>query len=224
MSVEEIKHSLLEYSETQQRAVTQQDYMSLIKFMPNYLGRPDKVYVTRSDEVLDPFKFFAYLLSIDINGYFIDPTVNAAFIHNLRLYLKKFKGLNDLVVIKKGLVANAIVECNILINRGYNASEVSYNALAKAKEFFGKDNWDFGKHFYTDDLLQHLVQNVEGILSVSSIRAKTPTAFSLSYPMNSYYNGLTYENKTRRYFIPQNTILEIRDLNKDIIINAEILK
>jgi hypothetical protein len=42
--------------------------------------------------------------------------------------------------------------------------------------------------------------------------------------MNSYYNGLTYENKTRRYFIPQNTILEVRDLNKDIIINAEVLK
>jgi len=135
MSIEEIKHSLLEHAETQQRAVTQQDYMSLIKFMPSYLGRPDKVFVTRSDEVLDPFKFYTYLLSIDNNGYFIDPTVNAAFIHNLRLYLKKFKGLNDLVIIKKGLVANAIVECNILINRGYNASEVAFNALAKAKEF-----------------------------------------------------------------------------------------
>jgi len=224
MSIEEIKNSLLQYSETQQRAVTQQDYMSLIRFMPTYLGRPDKVFVTRSDEVLDPFKFYAYLLSIDNNGYFIDPTSNAAFIHNLRLYLKRYKGLNDLVVIKKGLVANAIVECNILINRGYNASQVSYNAALKAKEFFKKDNWDFGKHFYTDDLLQYLMQNVEGIIGVSSIRAKTPTAFSSRYPMNSYYNGLQYEPKLKRYFIPQNTILEIRDLNKDIIINAETLK
>jgi len=69
-----------------------------------------------------------------------------------------------------------------------------------------------------------LVQSVDGVLSVSSIRAKTPTAFSLNYPMNNYYNGLKYEDKTKRYFIPQNTILEIRDLNRDIIINAEILK
>jgi len=44
------------------------------------------------------------MLSIDGSGYYYDPTKNPAFINNMRLYLKKYKGLNDLVVLKVGKI------------------------------------------------------------------------------------------------------------------------
>ena len=61
-------------------------------------------------------------------------------------------------------------------------------------------------------------------MSVHSVDAKTPTAFSTNYPMNTFYNGLKYEQKNRRYSVPENAIIEIRYPNEDIFIHAEQAK
>jgi len=140
LTIEEIKHLLMQRSETQKRAVTPQDYISIIQSMPSYLGRPDKIYVSRANEAIDPFKFFIYMLSIDKNGYYTDPTTNNAFIHNLKIYLKKYKSLNDLIILKKGNVANILINFNIIINKSYKVEEVSFNTIQYTKKFFAKEN------------------------------------------------------------------------------------
>ena len=224
MSIEEIKHSLIQRSETQKRAVTPQDYAALLDSLPGYLGRPDKIYVSRANESIDPFKFFIYLLSIDNNGYFIDPTTNAALNHNMRIYLKKYKALNDLVLIKKGNVANILINFNIIVNKNYKAEEVSFNTIQFTKKYFAKQNWDFGKHIYVDEFSDYIKQNVTGILSIGFLNIKTPNNYNNDYSMNSFYNGLTYDAKKRMYFVPSNAIIEVKYPNRDIIINTDIAR
>lgn len=224
LTIEEIKHLLMQRSETQKRAVTPQDYISIIQSMPSYLGRPDKIYVSRANEAIDPFKFFIYMLSIDKNGYYTDPTTNNAFIHNLKIYLKKYKSLNDLIILKKGNVANILINFNIIINKSYKVEEVSFNTIQYTKKFFAKENWDFGKHIYIDELSEYIRQNVNGIVSIGMLNIKTPIQDSSEYSMNSFYNGLTYDSKRRMYFVPSNTIIEVKYPNRDIIINADIAK
>jgi len=224
MTVEEIKHSLMNFGETQKRAVTQNDYAALLNSMPSYLGRPDKIAVSRANDSSDPFKFFIYLLSIDKNGYFIDPTTNQAIVKNLREYLKRYKGLNDLVVLKRGNVANIIVESKIMVHRDYNAKDVAYRAVQATKNYFKKNNWNFGQHIYVDEYIAYIMANVEGVINVHSFNVRTPTNFSTNYPQNAFYNGLRYEFKARRYFVPENAIIEVRYPNQDIFINAERMK
>jgi len=107
--------------------------------MPEYLGRPDKIYTTRSQSSIDSFKFDVYMLSINGDGHYFDPTKNPAFIHNMRLYLKKYKGLNDFVVLKSGKIMNVQIEFHINVHKDFQTTEVSYNTLAKTKEYFQKD-------------------------------------------------------------------------------------
>jgi len=56
------------------------------------------------------------------------------------------------------------------------------------------------------------------------LNIKTPIQDSSEYSMNSFYNGLTYDSKRRMYFVPSNTIIEVKYPNRDIIINADIAK
>ena len=140
LTIEEIKNSMLRSSETQKRAVTPQDYYALLMSMPSYLGRPDKIHVSRANESVDPFKFHIYLLSEDKSGYFINPTTNQAIVRNLRMYLKRYKALNDLVVLTYGRVANLIFESRIMVRAGYNTTDVTYKTLQETKKFFAKKN------------------------------------------------------------------------------------
>jgi len=223
LTTEEIKHYATSYGLNQKRAVTPTDYAGIILSMPEYLGRPDKIYATRSQSSADPFKFDVYMLSIDGDGHYFDPTKNAAFIHNMRLYLKKYKGLNDLIVLKSGKIINIQLEFDIVIGSGYSQNEVTYNVLARTKEFFEKDKWDFGKHFKVYDLINWIMKNVTGIISVSGIKVKRPPLSEITRYQTNYSNqSLEYDYKQNKYFIPSDSILEIKYPNSDIKINVDI--
>jgi len=224
LTTEEIKHYTVSYGLNQKRAVTPTDYAGIILSMPEYLGRPDKIYTTRSQSSIDSFKFDVYMLSINGDGHYFDPTKNPAFIHNMRLYLKKYKGLNDFVVLKSGKIMNVQIEFHINVHKDFQTTEVSYNTLAKTKEYFQKDKWDFGKHFDVFDFTNYLSKSVNGIVSISDVKLKRPAvADSDKYSLNFSNQPLNFDYKTNKYIIESDSILEIKYPNSDIKITVDVV-
>lgn len=222
LSTEELKHYTISYGLNQNRAVTPSDYSGIIMSMPEYLGRPDKIYTSRSLDTSDPFRIDIFMLSIDSNGNYFDPTKNPAFIHNMRLYLKKYKSLNDLIVLRAGKIINSIIQFDIQVSKNFRLQEVSYNALSFAKQYMAKENWYFGKHFECYDFMQYISNNVNGIISISNVKLNKPTNAN-NYPNNYSNQLLEFNHKENKYIVPTDSIIEIRNLDNDIIVNADIL-
>jgi hypothetical protein len=227
LTVEEIKHYAQAAGLSQKRCVTPPDYLGVILSMPEYLGKPSKVYATRSESSReDAFKFNVFMVDVDSTGYYFDPTKNAAFIHNMRLYLKKYKGLNDTVVLKSGKVINIKVEFDITIDKSFPQNEVSFNTLKWTKKYFNKDNWLFGQTIDVNDFFGYVQKNVDGLLSVNNLKIRRPFLAGTvnSYPMNTSTQELSFDYKKNQYEIPGDSIIEVRYMDDDIIVHANISK
>jgi len=67
------------------------------------------------------------------------------------------------------------------------------------------------------------MKNVTGIISVSGIKVKRPPLSEITRYQTNYSNqSLEYDYKQNKYFIPSDSILEIKYPNSDIKINVDI--
>ena len=95
-SIEELRNMISYNFASQNRAVTLNDYKSLIETMPSTYGAPAKVNVMEEDN-----KIKIKLLSYDENGNLID-TVSNTLKNNILNYLSEFRMINDYIEIQSG--------------------------------------------------------------------------------------------------------------------------
>jgi hypothetical protein len=227
LTIEEIKHYTKGQALSQKRAVTPNDYQAIVMSMPTYLGRPEKVHITRSDNATaDPFKFYLFLASVDADGYLYNSALNPAFVHNIRMYLKKYKGLSDLLVIKGGNIINFKLEFDVKVDYGTDLKVASFNILQASKSYLDITKWDFGQWFDTNDFYKYIRESVDNISTIKGLKLVFPNQTELDAGNYSQcgLNKINYNGELQRYEIPQDSILEMKHPGSDIIIHAEALK
>jgi hypothetical protein len=227
LTLEELKHHTKGQAVSQKRAVTPNDYQAIVMSMPSFLGRPEKVHLTRSNNAtVDPFKFYLYLASIDNNGYLYNSVLNPAFVHNIRMYLKKYKGLSDLIVIKGANIINAKIEIDVKVDYGVDLKTASYNVLQTIKSYFSLSKRDFGQWVDVNDLFKYIRDNVDNISSINNFKLVFPTATELDSGRYAQcgLNKLSFNGRLNRHTMPQDSILEIKYPESDIKVHIEALK
>ena len=223
-TVDELRMNSMAEFQTQNRTVTQQDYLARTLSMPGMYGKVTKAYVTRDDVTFanytaqnpadrDPILVSLYVLGLDFNGNLAAPSSN--LIVNLENYLQGYRMLTDAINIKSAYIINIGVNFDIAIKTHYNPQDVLTRALQAAKDYFNIDNWQINQPIVLTDLYTS-IDTIDGVLTVKNIQITNLSGVSNGYSKYSYdITGAT--NNEVIYPSLDPSIFEVKFPNTDII-------
>lgn len=219
-TVEEIRNMVAYNFAAQNRAVTLNDYKSMIETMPATYGAPAKVNVMEEDN-----KVRIKLLSYDENGALID-TVSETLKNNVLNYLANFRMLNDYIDIQSGEVIDLGLEVDLVINKNENAVDVIKSVIQQIISFFSISKRKMGDPLLVGDLNRE-IGNVSGVANVVDIRVfnKIGGNYSSAEVAQSYIDSNTREirQSDNTIYMKSNQIFQIRFPNSDIKIRTKTL-
>ena len=219
-TIEEIRNMVAYNFAAQNRAVTLNDYKSLIETMPSTFGAPAKVNVMEEDN-----KVRIKLLSYDENGNLTD-TVSNTLKNNILNYLSEFRMINDYLDIVSGEVIDMGLEVDLVIDKNTSQTDVIKTAIENIVAFFAIEKRKMGDPLFVGDLSKS-IGNVSGVVNVVDLRVfgKIGGEYSSSEVSQSYKNNATKEiqQSDNTIFMKSNQIFQIRFPNKDIKIRIKTL-
>ena len=161
-SLEEIRNYVSFNFSAQKRAVTVQDYESLIRNMPAQFGAPAKVAITENDN-----KILIQVLSYDSSGKLTN-LVSNTLKQNIANYLSNYRMMNDYISIFTAEVIDLSLDVSIILDSAQNSGQVITDVIDKISAYFNPQTRQLGQNVYLSEL-RSIVQNTNGILTVASI-------------------------------------------------------
>jgi hypothetical protein len=217
--LEELRGMIAYNFAAQNRAVTLNDYKSMIETMPSTYGAPAKVNVMEEDN-----KVRIKLLSYDENGNLTD-VVSNTLKQNIVSYLSEYRMINDYIDIVSGQVIDLGLQLDILLDKNQNQTEVLREVISATTEYFSIDKRKMGDPLFVGELMKE-VNNVPGVVNVIDVRVynKTGGEYSsskVSQTLDATTGLITQTDMT--VFMKSNQIFQIRFPNKDIQIRVKTL-
>ena len=212
-STEEVRNMVAFNFAAQKRAVTVNDYKSLIDTMPGKFGAPAKVAITESDN-----KITVQILSYDSTGK-LTQTVSNNLKTNLATYLSKFRMINDYISIDVAKVIDLAFDIYIVIESNVNQGQVITEVINQVSNYMAPENREMGENVNVSDV-RRLIQNTAGVISLSNLQVfnKVGGQYSTSETSQRYANKLTKEIQLidDNIFAEPTQIYQVRFDNKDI--------
>ena len=219
-TIEEIRNMVSYNFAAQNRAVTLNDYKSLIENMPSTYGAPAKVNVMEEDN-----KVKIKLLSYDENGNLTD-LVSSTLKNNILDFLSEYKMINDFIDIASGEVVDMRLEIDLAVNKNENQTDIIQTVIQNVTQYF-----DYGKRKMGDPLLvgglHNIIGNVSGVENVIEIRVYNNIGgqYSSAQVAQKYKDTQTKEIQQldNTIYMKSNQIYQIRFPNKDIKVRVKTL-
>ena len=209
ISVEEMKQRAKSHYAMQNRAVTKQDYESLVYNMPTKYGA-----VTRANIVNDPSssnrKISLYLVSQDNNGYLSQ--TNMITKENIKNWINQYKSLNDQVEIYDPKIVNFGIEFVVMVDKRFSQDAVLQACIDDLKSLFS-DKMYIGEPLYVTRIYERL-NRIDGVIDVRKVM--------INNKVNGSYSNVSLDldkilSKDGTYFkTPDNVILELKLPELDI--------
>jgi hypothetical protein len=217
--LEELRGMIAYNFAAQNRAVTLNDYKSMIETMPSTYGAPAKVNVMEEDN-----KVRIKLLSYDENGNLTD-VVSNTLKQNIVSYLSEYRMVNDYIDIVSGEVIDLGLQIDILLDKNQNQTEVLREIISATTAYFSIDKRKMGDPLFVGELMKE-VNDVPGVVNVIDVRVynKTGGEYSsakVSQTVDATSGLITQSDMT--VFMKSNQIFQIRFPNKDIQIRVKTL-
>jgi len=160
-TIEDIRQKLPAYLQTQNRAVTAQDYKTLCdQFATPYNGK-----VGKSTAVLRNYGCAANVVDIYVLAYdgSNGPPAGLAIAPNdlkvaLQDYLAGLQMVTDFVCIKDGVVTLVDVGIEVIMDKSYKKfqDQFTIKITNAVKTFFSLNNWDYGQTLRDSDIVKAL--------------------------------------------------------------------
>ena len=163
-------------------------------------------------EVNNPFAINMYVLGYDVNKKLTN--LNKTVKQNLKTYLSEYRMITDGVNIIDGFVVNIGCDFEISVYTNYNKTEVIANCLKEIQNYFDIDNWTFNKPINISEI-ELILANVEGVMSVPSVRIYNLCGGDGNYSLNRYNIDEATKGKIV-YPSLDPSIFEVKYPNKDI--------
>jgi hypothetical protein len=219
-TIEELRNMISYNFAAQDRAVTLNDYKSLIETMPSTFGAPAKVNVMEEDN-----KVKIKILSYDDKGNLTD-TVSNTLKNNIINYLSEYRMINDYIDIANGEVIDLGLEIDLIIDKNENPTDIIKTTISTTIDFFSIDKRKMGDPLFVGDLFRQIGQE-NGVVNVIDIRVygKTGGQYSSAEVSQSYSNNSTKEiaQSDMTIFMKSNQIYQIRFPNVDIKVRTKTL-
>jgi hypothetical protein len=219
-TIEEIRNMIAYNFAAQNRAVTLNDYKSLIETMPSTFGAPAKVNVMEEDN-----KIKIKLLSYDENGNLTD-TVSTTLRNNILDYLSEYRMVNDFLDIQSGEVIDMGLEIDLVIDKNGNQTEIVKTSVEDIISYFAIEKRKMGDPLLVGDLYR-MIGAVSGVVNVIDIRVFNLIGgdYSSAEVAQSYVNSVTKEiqQNDSTIYMKSNQIFQIRFPNIDVKIRVKTL-
>ena len=160
----EIKTRALDYFATQNRIVTENDYISYVYAMPEKFGGIKRAAIIKDT---DSFKrnLNLYVLSEGLDGTLV--ATNSSIKQNLKTWLVKNKMIHDTVDILDGNIVNVGVDFQVVIDKAANKFDILDTATTKLVNLF-KILPDIGESLGLSSIYSTL-NNIAGVVDTVDV-------------------------------------------------------
>jgi hypothetical protein len=208
--VEELKLRVYDSFSAQRRAVTQQDYKSLIYAMPPEFGAIKRANVIRDP---DSFKRNINIYVISENSEGLLETTNATIKNNLRTWLNQGRMLNDTIDIIDAKIVNYGIDFEVVGDLETNKFEILNNCNLALINFFS-DTFEIGESVSITDVY-NILNQVNGVVDTTSVDIVIKTGINYSETRFNVARAISADG--RFISVPSNVIMEIKFPATDII-------
>ena len=217
-SLEEIRNYVSFNFAAQKRAVTVQDYESILRNMPSQYGAPAKVSITENDN-----KILIQILSYDTSGK-LTSIVSNTLRQNIANYLSNYRMMNDYITILSAEVIDLSVDVSIVLDSAQNSGQVISYVIDKVSSYFNPQTRQLGQNVYLSEL-KSIIQDSNGVLTVTSVDVFNEVGGQYS----SAETSMEYSNAETKaigpvddtIFAQPNQVYQIRYPNKDIRVSVK---
>jgi hypothetical protein len=220
-STEEVRQMVSFNFSAQKRAVTINDYKSLIDTMPGNFGAPAKVSITEKNN-----KINVQILSYDTSGK-LTQVVSNNLKSNLATYLSKYRMINDYIAVDVAKVIDLEFELFVVLESTQNQGQVITEIIDQVSNYMDPKNRELGQNVNVSDV-RRLVQNTAGVISLTEIKVfnKVGGQYSSSQTSQRYIDTETRQIELidDTIFAEPDQIYQIRYNNKDIKVRVKNLK
>ena len=216
-TTEEVRQYVSFNFAAQNRAVTVNDYESIIRTMPSQFGAPGKVSIMEENN-----KIKIKMLSYDTSGNLTE-IVSNTLRNNVANYLSNYRMINDYISVETANVIDLGIDITVILDSTQSQGQVITNIINIVSNFFSPVNRELGQNVYIAEL-KRLIQAENGVISTSNILVynKVGGEYSSSQTSQEYENAETRQIKlvNETIFAEPNQIYQIRFPNKDITVSV----
>lgn len=205
----ELKQRVMSSFATQNRAVTQKDYETLIYQMPAMYGSVKRVKVIRDP---DSFKrnLNVYVISEDEFGKLTN--TNAVIKENIKTWINKSRMINDTLDIIDGKIVNFGINFEIVSDYEADRSELLTKCIDAISTEYSITR-EFGEPLFISDIFK-ILKDIDGVVDVTRVKVVLKNGGVYS---DIRFNINENTSVDGRYInIPDNVVFEIKYPSLDI--------
>ena len=219
-TIEELRNMVAYNFSAQNRAVTLNDYKSMIENMPSTFGAPAKVNVMEEDN-----KIRVKLLSYDEDGNLSD-TVSTTLKNNIINYLSEYRMINDYIDITSGEVIDLGLEIDLTVDKNSSATEIVKTVIEDVTSFFLIEKRKMGDPLFVGNLMKE-IGDVSGVVNVIDVRVYNKVGGDYSsYQVSQTYKDVVnkeIQQSDRTIFMKSNQIFQVRFPSVDVKVRLRTL-
>jgi len=195
-TIEEIRQNSIVNFASQQRNVTQDDYLVRALSMPARFGNVAKAYIepTKAKNVSlgETGALDLYILTYNLSGKLALGSL--ALKQNLATYLSQYRMVNDSINIKDAFIINIGINFDIIVLPNYNNNQVLSRCITALQNYFNIENWQINQPIILRDIYV-LLDNIDGVQTVKTIEISNFVGSNLGYSDYAYdISGATQNN------------------------------
>jgi hypothetical protein len=161
-NTEEVRNFVTYNFAAQNRAVTVNDYNSLLRNMPSLFGAPAKVSITENNN-----KIVISLLSYDTSGA-LTSVVSNTLRQNIANYLSNYRMMNDYISVTSAEVLDLGVDVSVVLDATQNSGQIVTDIVNRVSDYFNPQIRELGQNVYISEL-RSILQNLTGVITVTDM-------------------------------------------------------
>jgi phage-related baseplate assembly protein len=209
MTTEELKQRAKGYYSSQNRAVTRQDYESMIYNMPNKFGIIKRVSVLNDPSATNR-RTAIYVISEDQDGKLT--TASSSLKTNMKNWISQYKAMNDVVDIFDTKIVNFGVDYKVTLDNRFKDVNVLGKCNTAISNYFSNQLY-IGEPIYITRLYS-ILSKIDGVADVKTVSVHQKKGTDYSSVVINFDDALsadgTYINT------PKNVIMELKFPFRDI--------
>ena len=206
---EELKTRAKAFYATQNRAVTKQDYESLVYNMPAKFGFVKRVKIVNDPSATNK-RIAMYIMSEDQNGKLV--VANSTLKNNLKTWLSNYKGMNDIIDVFDAKVVNFGIDFTILSEHTKDTRDVMFLAIEEIKDYFSETAY-IGEPIYLSNIYD-VLNKTSGVVDVKKVSIFPKTGDN--YSSDTFDFDLMMSKDGTYLKAPKNVVFELKYPNLDI--------
>ena len=197
---------------TQNRAVTKQDYVSVVYNMPSKFGSIKRASISEDTKSYNQRNLNLYIISEDSDQKLTQ--TNNTIKQNLKTWLNQYKMINDTIDILNAKIINFGIKYTAKSMPDINKYLVLDDANRAIEEFFSDRFFEIGEPILVTDIFG-ILKNVGTVLDVTDVELFIKTGSNYADPPFTIDEFLSADGTV---IAPSNDVIfELKYPNKDII-------